>query len=279
MATPGVAPQPREQVSVVLDGQRIDLVRTATAWVARRDAADLEVCHQADGSWVLFDGQGRTYQFTSPSSLLGGTGVFLLTDVTGVAGSNVHLDYTIATAAGQISIDLAAVHYNPSPSTTGCYKNTVNLTYGADRATPWSLSVLSSKVVAQRHTLASVDIYGKSACGASDELIRKYQLSYQPDADTGQPRLQSVQVIGRAGTPENSTPLPVASYQYGSASLGQGFTYQRTTMSSSPNSDSARRTGRRRRCRRSGRITRRTRCSPTSRATAGRTWSRCPAGR
>ena len=41
VGTPGVAAQPREQVSVVLDGQRIDLVRTANAWVARRDAADL----------------------------------------------------------------------------------------------------------------------------------------------------------------------------------------------------------------------------------------------
>lgn len=243
VGTPGVAPQPREQVSVVLDGQRIDLVRTATAWVARRDTADLEVRHQGDGSWVLFDGQGRTYRFTSPSSLLTGTGIFLLTDVTGLAGSNVHLDYSVATTAGQLSIDVAAVHYNPSPATAGCYKNTVNLTYGSDRSTPWSLSVLSGKVVARRHTLASVDVYGKSACGAGDELIRTYQLSYQLDADTGQPRLQSVQMLGRAGTPEASTPLPVASYQYGSASNGHSFTYQPATMSSSPQSELGR-TGR-----------------------------------
>lgn len=232
VAAPGAAPQPREQVSVVLDGQRIDLVRTATAWVARQDAPDLEVRHPSDGSWVMFDGHGRTYQFTAPSSALAGTGVFLLTDVTGVGGSNVHFDYTIATPQlGELAlaIDLAAVHYNPSPTTAGCYKNTVNLTYGANNASPWSLSVLGSKVMARLRTLSSVDVYGKSACGASDELIRKYQLSYQPDADTGQPRLQSVNLIGRAGTSENSTPLPVASYQYGSASSNQSFKYQLTT--------------------------------------------------
>lgn len=227
--TPGVAPQPREQVSVVLDGQRIDLVRTATAWAARRDAADLEVRNQPDGSWVMFDGQGRTYTFTNPSSVLTGTGLFLLTDITGVAGSNVHLDYNIAAS---VSIDLAAVHYNPSPDTAGCYKNTVSLIYGPDSTTPWSVSTLSGQIMWRRHTLAGVDVFAKSACGASDELIRGYQLSYQPDADTGQPRLQLVQVLGRAGTPENSTPLPVASYQYGSASNGQSFTYQ---LTSSPN--------------------------------------------
>jgi hypothetical protein len=37
------APQARAQVSLVLDGRRLDLVATATAWVAQRDAPDLRV--------------------------------------------------------------------------------------------------------------------------------------------------------------------------------------------------------------------------------------------
>jgi hypothetical protein len=229
-ASPGVAPQAREQLSVTLDGRRIDLVRTATAWVARRDASDIEVRQQPDGSWRMFDGQGRTYQFTSPSSALTGTGVWLLTDVTGPAGSKVHLDYGITappSAGGvAISIDLTAVSYNPSPTTAGCYKNTVELTYDAAVATPLSISVLGSKVLLRSQKVTSVGVFGKTACGVSGELIRKYQLAYQADTDTGQPRLQTVQMIGRAGTPENGTPLTVASYQYGSASNGGHLTYQ-----------------------------------------------------
>lgn len=96
---PGAAPQPREQVFVVLEGRRVDLVHAGTAWVARQDAPEIEVRQQPDGSWQLFDGQGRTYRFTAPSSALAGTGMWLLTDVTGPGGGSVHLDYSITTPA------------------------------------------------------------------------------------------------------------------------------------------------------------------------------------
>jgi transposase-like protein len=62
-----VAPQAREQVSLVLDGRRLELVSTTTAWIARRNAPDLQVREQGDGTWVVFDGQGRTYLFTVAS--------------------------------------------------------------------------------------------------------------------------------------------------------------------------------------------------------------------
>ncbi|HMG22977.1 MAG TPA: hypothetical protein VK607_16695, partial [Kofleriaceae bacterium] len=230
VGTAGVAPQGREQLSVVLDGRRIDLVQTATAWVARRDAPDIELRAQADGSWVMFDGQGRTYLFSSPSPALIGTNLWLLTDVSSAVGSKLHLDYGISAlslAGGPaISIDLTSVSYNSSPTTTGCYKNTVDLAYDSSGSAPLSIAVLNGVVMARMHKLTSVDVSGVSACGVTPELIRSYQLAYQADVDTGEPRLVTVHVVGRAGTLENQTPMPIASYQYGSASSAVKLVFQ-----------------------------------------------------
>ena len=254
-AISGAAPQAREQVFVILDGSRIDLVRTATAWVAR-NTPGVEVRQQGDGTWVLFDAMGRTYLFSSPSAALGGTGISLLTDITGVGGSKVHLDYTITTPPSPgnvaVTVDLTTVSYNPSPSTTGCFKNTVDLAYDAPGTASLSRSVVGSKLLERRHKLTGISASGKSVCGASGELIRSYQFAYQTDADTGQSQLQSVKVTGRAGTPEASTPLPVATYSYGAASSGGqlnyvlagapalGFTTLGNTVSSgTPTSDGA----------------------------------------
>jgi hypothetical protein len=64
LGSPGFAPPPHEQVSLVLEGRRMILVRTASGWVAQRDAPDLRIREQGDGTWVMYDGQGRTYLFT-----------------------------------------------------------------------------------------------------------------------------------------------------------------------------------------------------------------------
>ena len=57
----------------MLDGQRIDLVRNAadTAWVARRDGAQLEVRDRGDGIMFMYDGEGRTYIFSSQGGAAG----------------------------------------------------------------------------------------------------------------------------------------------------------------------------------------------------------------
>src|SRR5262249_36952953 len=95
IGTANVAPQPREQVALVLDGKQVDLVATASGWSARRDDVALQVRDQGNGNWVAYDGQGRTYLFGTVSPALTGTGLSLLHDVTGVGGSQVHLDYSI----------------------------------------------------------------------------------------------------------------------------------------------------------------------------------------
>jgi len=52
--------QAREAITLVLGGRQMDLVQTASGWAARRDAPDILVRQQGDGTWVMFDGQGRT---------------------------------------------------------------------------------------------------------------------------------------------------------------------------------------------------------------------------
>jgi hypothetical protein len=59
--------------------------------------------------------------------------------------------------------------------------------------------------------------------------LRTYQLHYHSDADTDQPQLQSVTMIGQEGMSERDVTLPVATYTYGTATnAAGGLTYRKT---------------------------------------------------
>jgi hypothetical protein len=79
------------------------------------------------------------------------------------------------------------------------------------------------------HATATPNADG-SGCKDSDVVMRGYQLTYRlgGDVDTHRAQLQSVHVVGQAGTPENSTPLPIATYSYGTATSGGMLQYQRS---------------------------------------------------
>lgn len=224
-------PQARERVSLVLDGRTLELVRSASGWVARRDAPDILVREQGDGTWVMFDGRGQTYSFTTVSSALTGANLWLLKTITGVGGSQVSLDYNITTPTVSggtgLAIDLASVSYNPHPTTANCFKNQIVLGYDSALAAPLSLSMLGDRILARVDKLTKVDVYSKATCGDANVRLRGYTLGYQADVDTQLPRLHSVQVVGRDGTPEAATPIPVASYDYGHANSGGVFGYVR----------------------------------------------------
>src|SRR4029077_7116490 len=110
-----------------------------------------------------------------------------------------------------VAIDLIGFQYNTNPNMS-CAKNEVRLEYGADMTLPLSLAVVVDKVLARMHTLSAVSVMSRANCEAAPERLRRYELSYLPDADTQQPRLQSVRMFGRQGTPEENIALPVASY-------------------------------------------------------------------
>ncbi|HEY6177082.1 MAG TPA: RHS repeat-associated core domain-containing protein [Kofleriaceae bacterium] len=231
VGTANVAPQPREQLTLVLEGRAIDLVRTATGWIARAGAPDLQVRDQGDDTWVAYDGQGRTYLFAASSTVLAGTGIWLLQDVTSTTGGKVHLDYNITApivlSNPAIAIDLARVSYNPHPTIASCYKNAVSLTYDAVVDPPLAVSLIGTRLLARQHKLSTVDVLSKEDCAASDVRLRRYQLAYQSDADTQQPRLSHVQVLGRENSAEANTAITVALYAYGSATNGGTLSYGR----------------------------------------------------
>lgn len=245
--SPDLPPQIGEQISVVIEGQRTDLVQTGdTVWVPRRNGPQLEVHKQSDSSWVMYDGNGLTYTFATVSSLLAGADLWLLQDVTGPGGNHVHLDYDVENptftgidAHGNhftyqlgVSIDLTAARYNISPDNSGCYKNQVLLNYEPDpsNAAALSWSTLGNLTVMRVHKLASVDVNSKATCAdTSYTALRSYQLAYQPDRDTNQLQLHAVTMVGQKNTDENAVTLPVATYTYGSVSDSNGsVTYAQT---------------------------------------------------
>jgi RHS repeat-associated protein len=232
-------PQGRERVFVSLQGRVLDLVPKGNDWIPRRDAPGL-VLHEQNGTWVLFDGGGLTWTFTAPSAL-SGTGLWPLSSVISPDGNRVELDYDIGTPVlpGNVpveglSIDLAHISYNTHPA-LGCPKNEIALTYQPALTTPLSMSMLGDRTLARMRILDHIDVLSRANCGGGPtgrlHRLRRYLFSYPDgDADTGLPRLRSVRMSGREGTPEGddeNSAIPIAAYAYGSASKGGKLTYQK----------------------------------------------------
>lgn len=108
---------------------------------------------------------------------------------------------TVAGGTG-LAIDLTSVSYNSHPTIADCFKTQVLLSYDPAVATPLSLSMLGDRVLTRVDKLTHVDVYSRAICNDTKARLRGYTLSYQVDGDTQQPRLQSVQVVGRDGTPK-----------------------------------------------------------------------------
>ena len=227
---PGAPPAPRERITVSLVGQHIEMIRTGNRWTGRY-AADLSM--RRDGNrWIVADGNGRSYTFTQ-NILLAGTGgpyagsggLWLLDSIEGSGGAVVNLRYAITpvvvpnSPSPAVSIDLLGLGYNP-PLAGGCYKHDVTLAYDAIGlgARPRALAVIGARVNARLHKLTSIDVTSRASCADAPQRLRKYALVYALDPDTQQPRLAAVKMFGRQGTPEATVALPVASYQYASAS-------------------------------------------------------------
>jgi hypothetical protein len=216
---PNAPVQGRQRVSVSIAGSSMTLVPKGSAWVSQMENG-LFSAAPSGANWIAYDGQGHTYTFTEPAGHTG-AGLWLLTEISGAAGTMMKLDYDVGTVAltggSAMSVDLKRVSYNFNPA-LGCSKDVLELSYGSDSPKPLSISVMP-KVVVRKHTLESIDVRMRSSC-SSTLSVRRYAFSYLPDPDTDLPRLDNVKLYGRQGTAEETTALPVATYRYGSASSG-----------------------------------------------------------
>jgi hypothetical protein len=225
---PDASPQAREQVLLMLDGQRIDLVRNAadTAWVARRDGAQLEVRDRGDGIMFMYDGDGRTYTFSSQGGAAGirlvGGRLFLLNGISAPGGNSAVFVYQFGApplpgGGNGLAIDLLHVRFNKSSTNPRCFKNDVLLSYDLPTTAPLSISMLGTTALVRVRTISKVRVFSRPSCTEPDEILRTYTFNYEPDPDTQLPRLQSVTMNGQRHTPEQNITLPVAAYTYGAA--------------------------------------------------------------
>jgi len=214
MSIAGGGWQAREEITLVLGGNSLNLVRTATGYAARSDAPAVVARQQGDGTWVVFDGAGHTYSFTVAAAT-GSVSMWLLKTVTGVGGSSLVLEYSIAAptvpGGGGLAIDLTTVSYNPHPTTVGCFKNAVSLAYDDDATAPLSLSVLGDRILVRSHKLTAINVKAKATCSDAYVRLHGYNLEYTQDPDTQLPHLLSVKLVGRDRTVVESCPCSCTS--------------------------------------------------------------------
>lgn len=227
-------PVPRQRTTLSLLGRSADLIQQGNQWVARLGTLEL-IVRQSGSAWLAYDGLGRTYTFER-SKDLPNSGLWLLKSISAAGNSNVELTYQISSVPVDggtgWEVDLTHISYNThpvySPLPRSCAKNDIALSWSntAGSKAPISLSLIDDTVLARLNTLAQIDITSRESCLSAPKRLRRYTFHYLPDPDTGLPQLDNVSLFGRQGTPEETSALPVASWQYGSATsngVGNGI--------------------------------------------------------
>src|SRR6202451_3674409 len=245
-----VAPVPRQRTILSLFGQSTDLLQQGNEWVARVGTLEL-IVRQSGNLWYAYDGQGRTYTFEFPPTLPN-SGIWLLKSISAAGGAMVTLGYSSGSVPlnGGLgtSINLVNIQYNIAPSLgngIGCAKDEISLSYVVPMVNsiysphntvtpPLSMAVLDDKILVRKTRLDQIDINSRGSCLAFSQRLRRYSFQYSPDPDTGLPQLVKVSMFGRDGTPEANTPLPVAAYEYGSATSNGALHYARNQTITMP---------------------------------------------
>jgi RHS repeat-associated protein len=255
--TPGTTvPSGVEQLILVMGGVPTRLMRqgnqkTSTTWVPVSDGPQLEVHEDVvHGAMLMYDGDGRTYTFlntgpvgppdqppTGHVPLLDGK-LYTLTSIT-VPGNKVLLEYVNITyplpgGGTGLEVDLHSVTYNSPTAASTCAHDRIVLTYnvpqaGADgKFVPLSATMIGSGILARVSTLKWIDVHAFNQCsGATDLILRRHTFNYDENAvggdpDTGVPRLTSVGMSGRSGTPEVQKTISLGKFGYGTASIANG---------------------------------------------------------
>ncbi len=237
-----VFPAAPERVSISLYGRTIDLVRRENEWVARDGAPQLLANEMPNGDWSVQEGNGLAYRFSQPAQLRN-AGLWLLKSVNSANGAQLELTYQLndwpIDGTNAVELNLTAIAYNHHPIAP-CYKVSIALVYSTPAANPLSISIFGEVALVRKRTLTGVDISSRAGCTTTPQRLRRYAMTYGTDPDTKLPRLASVRVFGRQGTAEENVGLPIASYEYGTATRAgiPNFTrvlrYERTQTLSLP---------------------------------------------
>ncbi|HKR23157.1 MAG TPA: VCBS repeat-containing protein, partial [Pyrinomonadaceae bacterium] len=223
-------PSMRERAYLSLMGQRTELIFDGQAWVARIGTLELNV-RDGGSSWIVYDGNGRIYTFMQPTQLAN-TGLWLLKFVHEPGGNKLELTYRLNTWAIEggtgTEINLINIAYNRylGFSSGECFKNEVALTYGNISQKPYSMSLFGEKVLTRNSTLTQIDVQSRATCSDPLQRLRRYVFDYPtPDPDTRLPRLRQVRMLGRQGTTEENSALPIVSFDYGAATTDGKLKY------------------------------------------------------
>jgi RHS repeat-associated protein len=238
-----------ERIILSLGGGRQVMVPSAQSdvWIPLLGDEYTELRRNADDSWTLSTGSGVDYHFESTLPDL-----WLLAEVRDRVGTDrVELEYT--TVEGRAP-ELAALRYTFDANGTPLYEvalqyRTVRKPIADRNLYTWPVCTdlddpipaaapsadtecrvfgrvdLEGELFRRSRVLGRVAVLARNnlAPSAAPRAIRSYDLGYQPDPDTGAPRLASVDVSGEAGA--SPITLPVARYRYGSMG-GAGASFQ-----------------------------------------------------
>ncbi len=240
-ADPNRAPEPLDRIYLSLDGAKMLMVPVNNSGTYRPMVGPQTMTLVDRGSlgWRLFDGSGHTFDMTKDPRLAQ-KGMWLLTEVNDATTRNpVRLTYDVQNVAvgdgAAQELELSAIEYNIATG-GACAKNRIQLDYGPwngdpggaidpnlpgnGTGDPFALWSIGGALRVRTRVLKRVDVlvHGDT-CGTPDQRIRLrgYRFSYAPDTDTGSPRLVASDVVGREGTAEENSRLPIGRYEYGSA--------------------------------------------------------------
>lgn len=232
----GGAAIPRRRTTLSVEGESMELLfkgRDADGeiWVPQHGHPEMLV-RKIGGIWRVYAGDGLTYTFSQIAPLLFPLELYLLQRIEGPANAKVELEYDVRehqvvppsqipgwtvplNGYRAVSFDMVRVRYNFGP--LGSPKHEVALVYDDEDAQPISIGVRPQGVTIRKRILDRVEVLSRAAENGPLATLARYHLRYGVDADTQVRRLESVTLSGQEGTPEATQQLPVARYEYGTA--------------------------------------------------------------
>jgi hypothetical protein len=214
---PNAAPVPLDRVYLVLGGSRTLMVPVGGGrYRPMVGGQGMELSDLGgDQGWRLNDGSGRVFRFEMIDSLAddGFWPLEEINDPTGLNPVKLIYDVQLVDVGGvqATELSLVALEYNQQPG-GGCAKHRIEIDYGSAHAIPLSVAVANKRIHARNRVVEAVNILANGeTCGARQRLAG-YRFAYIADTDTGLPRLNSVDIVGRAGTAEETARIPVARY-------------------------------------------------------------------